>query len=114
MNVRRQLLHEDADPRQGLGEVLHVAAAAERFARARDDDAADSGVLVHFQGRGEQVAAEGEVQRVVRLGPVQRDRGDAIGAVQQQGLVRHGALSVSPPAAGVSCSPPILLQSPDD
>src|SRR5207248_5796675 len=89
VQVRRQLLDERADPRQVVGEVTDVAAGAERLAAARDHDAAHVGVLVELDGGGEQLAAESEVQRVVRIGTIQRDGGDLRGTLDDQVLERH-------------------------
>src|SRR5437773_1529386 len=93
VQVRRQLLDQRADTRQVLGEGTHVAAGAERLAAAGDDDAAHVRTLVEVDGGREQLASEPEVQRVVRVGAIERDGGDVRGALDDQVLEGHGLSS---------------------
>src|SRR5262249_46745788 len=94
VQVRRQLLDQDTDAVGVVGEVLHVAARAEGAAGAGDDDAADGTVLIGFEGGVEELASDGQVQRVVGVRPVERDRGGPVLHVVANGLVAH---LVSPP-----------------
>ena len=89
MQVRRQLLDVLPDAAQVVDEGLHVAAGAERPPGAGDDDAAHVGILVQLQRGLEQLAPQRQIERVVRLGPVEGQRGDVGGALDDQILVRH-------------------------
>ena len=75
-----------------LREVLDVTAAAEGLPRAGEDDAAHRRVLVHLEHRVEELAGQREAQRVVGVGPVQRDGRDALGHVEGDRLVAHRGL----------------------
>ena len=56
VQIRRQLLDQDADAVRVVVEVLDVAARAKRLARARDDDAAHGAVLVGLERGVEEIA----------------------------------------------------------
>ena len=83
-----RLLERLVDRAGDLAELLQVLAGAEPLAGARDDDAADRGVL-RLVERLPQGGVEVAVERVVDLRPVERDRED--GAVRLgEHLVGHG------------------------
>ncbi len=62
-----------------LVEAGEVAAGAERAARAGEDDAADGGVGGRRVEGGRERVAQRRVDRVAPVGPVEREREDALG-----------------------------------
>src|SRR5207245_2504315 len=92
VQVGRELLDERADPREVVGEVLHVTARAERLARAGNDHAAHARVVVDIERGVEKLPPERQVERVERVGPVERDRRDPVTAVEDQRLEIHRSL----------------------
>src|SRR5262249_48630339 len=89
MQIRRQLLDERADPRQVFREVAHITARAKRLAGAGDDDAAHVRIFVELDRGREQLAPEPEIERVVGVGAIERDRGDVPGTLDDQMLKGH-------------------------
>ena len=69
--------------------LLDVRAGGERLLGAGDDDAADPLVRVELGDRGGDLAHHVAVQRVERLGAVQRDQGDAVAGLGQDVLVHR-------------------------
>src|SRR5262249_31486182 len=63
---------------------------AEGAAGAGDDDAAHSGILVDLEGGVKKIAPEAEVERVVRVRAIERDRRDAVAALEGQIPKVHG------------------------
>src|SRR5213596_3763646 len=92
VQVGRELLDERADPREVVGEILHVTPRAERLARAGDDHAAHARVVVDVERGVEKLPPERQVERVERVGPVERDRSDPVTAVEDQRLEIHRSL----------------------
>ncbi len=75
---------------QQLDVLLEVLAGAERAAGAGEHHAARRGVVGHLPDDLEQQHLGRHVEAVHRLGPVERDGGDAVGDVEQYGC-GHGA-----------------------
>ena len=89
---RRHALHE-RPPATRLVRVLHrldVATGAKALARAGDDDHAYVRVVDGAREAGRQVFAQRAAERVEAVGPVQRQRGDAILGLVEEALVAHG------------------------
>src|SRR5262249_5981424 len=91
-----ELLDVGTDATEVVDEGLDVAAGAERFARAGDDDGTYCRVLVGFEHGVEQLATKRHVERVERVGAAQREGGDAVGARQRKRLVGHAKLLRQP------------------
>src|SRR6266704_573404 len=70
-----------------------LAARAERLPRPRDHDAPHRPVLVGLERGVEEVAPQGQIQRVVRLRPIQRDRPDPLLHLIPHRLIAHGGHS---------------------
>ena len=97
--------HQHLEPRLGL-HLLDVGAGGERALRAGDDDRADPLVGIEGGCRRHDVPHHLRVQRVERLGPVERDPADAAARLDQDRLVRDRLVLVIP------CSVPIAPARP--
>ena len=95
------------DRRQGRGirgrRLAQVLAGAERGAGAGEDERADGAVPARRADRRQELALEGGVERVARLGPVERDRRHRVlDLVPQRGVPRSPA--ISGPSSGAVAS----------
>ncbi len=92
VQIGGQLLDQDPDAIGVVREVLHVTARAERLAGSGDHDAAHRTILIRLERGVEQLTPKRQVQRVVRLRPVQRDRPHPILHLIPHRLVSHLSL----------------------
>ena len=80
-----------ADPRALAGdEGLEVHAGAEARAGAGDDADREVAVGVELVERRRHALGQRQVDRVARLGAVERDEQHAVAALGEDGLVGHG------------------------
>src|SRR4029077_6024934 len=112
------LLHADAPVRDGalglLGRLLDVVAGGERLAAGTgEDDDPHLGSAVRLGPRRYDLVDEGDAERVVAVGTVERDGGDAVVHRIEQVLITHGCASeAGAPNGANSRAPPLAPRGP--
>src|SRR5919107_1914450 len=92
VQVGGELLEETGQIFALLGEILQVAADAERISRTGEHHRPDAGVLVAAQRGLEQLPAHLQVDGVARPWPVEGNVGDAVANFELQRIIRHSVL----------------------
>ena len=83
-----------AEGKAGLARFFQVDARREGTAGASEHDGADARIVLQFGEHADDLGAQGPVQRIQCVRPVQRDEGNGAVALDEDDLFGHGGFSL--------------------
>ena len=104
-----------AEGKAGLARFLEIDAGGEGAAGAGQHDGTDARIVLQFGEDADDLGAQGPVQRIQRVRPVEGDEGNGAVALDEDDLFGHGGFSLEclrSVTAGTGPAPSLTLGRP--